>query len=254
MALPKEFYAKFENPDQLHLIAYRGSITHGMYRPNTEPNSIDDKDVMGVIIPPADHYFGLKEYGSRGTREFWVDEYDVVVYEFKKFVSLLAKGNPNILSILWLDPNHYIRTMDAAITLIENRDLFVGKHVFHSFSGYAYAQLYKMTHLACEGYMGAKRKRLVEKYGYDTKNAAHLIRLLRMGIEFLNDGEMQVMRPDAQQLLEIKAGEWSLEQVKAESDILFKRCADAYDRSKLPPKPDMDKINQLMVDILAGEV
>jgi len=34
------------------------------------------------------------------------------------------------------------------------------------------------------GYMGKKRRELVMRVGYDAKNAAHLIRLLRMGIEF----------------------------------------------------------------------
>jgi predicted nucleotidyltransferase len=35
------------------------------------------------------------------------------------------------------------------------------------------------------GYMGEKRKAMVRKYQYDVKNAAHLIRLLRMGAEFI---------------------------------------------------------------------
>lgn len=44
------------------------------------------------------------------------------------------------------------------------------------------------------GYMGEKRKAMVRKYQYDVKNAAHLIRLLRMGTEFLTTGELQVYR------------------------------------------------------------
>lgn len=38
--------------------------------------------------------------------------------------------------------------------------------------------------------MGEKRKQLVAKHGYDTKNASHLIRLLRMGMEFLTVEEI----------------------------------------------------------------
>ncbi len=49
------------------LHAYRGSIAHGMYEPNSEPGSIDDKDTMAVCVPPIEYYFGLREYGSRGT-------------------------------------------------------------------------------------------------------------------------------------------------------------------------------------------
>jgi len=38
------------------------------------------------------------------------------------------------------------------------------------------------------GYMGEKRKAMARKYQYDVKNAAHLIRLLRMGSEFIVSG------------------------------------------------------------------
>ena len=37
-------------PDDLIVLGYRGSISHGMYVPQTDPNSIDDKDVMGEIL------------------------------------------------------------------------------------------------------------------------------------------------------------------------------------------------------------
>lgn len=68
----------------------------------------------------------------------------------------------------------------------------------------------------------------LKKFGYDTKNAAHLVRLLRMGMEFLKDGELEVTRLDARQLLEIKRGEWTLERVKAEADHGFKMAEQAY--------------------------
>jgi hypothetical protein len=71
------------------------------------------------------------------------------------------------------------------------------------------------------GYMGQKRRELVRRVGYDAKNAAHLIRLLRMGIEFLTEGTMHVERADAPELLEIKRGAWPLEKVKAEAERLF---------------------------------
>jgi hypothetical protein len=109
-----------------------------------------------------------------------------------------------------------------------------------------------MTHCACEGYMGQKRKQLVERFGYDTKNAAHLIRLLRMAIEFLNESVFYVQREsDATQLLDIKMGKWTLEQVKAEADRLFQRAEAAYDKSTLPAQPDMAKINELTVSIVS---
>jgi hypothetical protein len=55
-----------------------------------------------------------------------------------------------------------------------------------------------------------------------------------MGIEFLRDGELNVMRYDAAELLAIKHGEWSLEKIKAEAERLFRRAEEVYDRSTLP--------------------
>lgn len=232
------------------LLMYHGSIAHGMYVPNSDPTSIDDKDVMSVCVPPLDYYFGLKQFSGRGVQEIKQDEWDIVIYEAKKFISLLLKGNPNVLSSLWLEEKHYIRKTQIGQLLIDNRKLFVGKHVYQSFTGYAYSQLHRMTHLAFNGRMGEKRKQLVNKYQFDCKNGAHLIRLLRMGIEFLVDGELCVERRDAQQLLEIKRGEWTLEQVKTEADRLFANAELAYIYSKLPPRPDEEEINELCTTVI----
>ncbi len=246
MGIPEPILAKYPSiSDWAILVGYRGSIAHGMYDPPEKPTSIDDKDVMAICMPPMDYYYGLKQFGSRGTKEIKEANWDIVAYELTKAMRLLEKGNPNILSLLWLHDTHYIKKTRAGEMLLDNRKLLVGKHVYHSFVGYARGQLHRMTHTAREGYMGAKRKRLVKRFGYDIKNAAHLIRLLRMGIEFLGDGELQVLRPDAQQLLEIKRGEWSLEEVKVEASRLFIAAEAAYTLSKLPAKPDHEKINQL---------
>lgn len=232
------------------LAGYRGSIAHGMYVPPKEPTSIDDKDVMYITVPPIDHYCGLKSYGSKGTREIKQDEWDIVVYECLKFISLLKQGNPNVLMMLWLEPQYYINVNIAGDLLIHNRGLFVGRHVYKSFTGYAYGQLHRMTHNAFQGHMGDKRRKLVEQFGFDTKNAAHLVRLLRMGIEFLKDGQLNVTREDASQLLEIKKGEWPLEKIVAEADRLFAVAEQAYLDSKLPAGPNDEKINDLAVGVI----
>ena len=255
MGIPKDIIR--ENPSLgkwCIMQCYRGSIAHGMYVPNSNPNSIDDKDVMAICIPPLDYYYGLKQFGSRGTKEIKRDEWDIVIYEMRKMVRLLSKGNPNVLMALWLEDKHYINKTDTWALIVNHRDLFSGKHVYRSFTGYAHGQLHRMTHHTFEGYMGEKRKRLVQQFGYDTKNAAHLIRLLKMGIEFLTDGVLYVERHDAQQLLEIKRGEWTLEQVKSESDRLFATAELSYINSTLPAGVDMAKINDLCVQAIYEEL
>jgi predicted nucleotidyltransferase len=236
-------------PNDLIFLGYRGSIAHGMYIPNTDPNSIDDKDIMGVYISSPSHYLGIKP--EKETREKWYKEWDCVYYELKKLLGLLMKGNPNVLSLLWLDRRYILHTSPTWEKILNIREAFVGRHVYHSFSGYAHGQLHRMTHCAYDGYMGEKRKSLVEKYGYDVKNAAHLIRLLKMGIEFLTEGVLYVERKnDATQLLEIKRGEWSLEQVQKESARLFALCEEAYIHSSLPMKPNEDLINKTCIEVL----
>lgn len=99
--------------------------------------------------------------------------------------------------------------------------------------------------------MGQKRRELVRRVGYDAKNAAHLIRLLRMGIEFLTEGTLHVERADGPELLDIKHGAWSLERVKAESERLFKLAQEAYVRSSLPSEPDRQRAELLCVQMIS---
>lgn len=239
-------------PDNCVLMTYRGSVAHNMYVPNTDPNSIDDIDMMGVYLAPTSHYVGL--FPSKEVEEKFIGKYDVVSYEFRKLVGMLLKSNPNVLGMLWLRENHYLHKTDVGQLLIDNREIFVSKLAYKSFTGYAYSQLKRMTHNANEGYMGAKRKALVEKYGYDCKNAAHCIRLLRMGMEFLVTGEVNVFREDAPQLLEIKLGKWKLEQVKAEAERLFKLADEAFIHSKLPNQPNKYAAEMLVADVLSNHV
>lgn len=253
MTLPKNLVADEPGLGNWCILSgYRGSISHGTFVPKNDPDSIDDKDVMAVCVPPRDYYLGLTEYASRGTKEIKQDEWDVVVYEARKFFRLLQKGNPNVLTLLWTEPQYMIKTTPAGQMLCDRRALFVGKHVYHSFIGYAKGQLHRMTHTpGPEAYMGAKRKALLDRFGIDTKNAAHLIRILRMGIEFLVEGELHVLRADNNELLEIKRGEWSLERISAESDRLFALAQEAYVRSPLPPNVDAAAINALCVQVVA---
>ncbi len=164
------------------LLSYRGSKAHGTYIPNSNPNGIDDIDVMGIVIPPKEYLLGIKVFEQY---EAFIGEWDVLVYDFRKFVRLLIKSNPNVMNLLFTPKHLTIRETPLGEKLRANRALFAHKGIYASFCGYSKAQLHKMTAQAYQGYMGDKRKQLVDKYGFDTKNAQHLIRLLRQGIEFL---------------------------------------------------------------------
>ncbi len=240
------------------LMAYRGSHAHGLHVPSDDPNSVDDVDLIGVYVESMDFYMGLdhKALGYGGSKsdtiEKWINEYDTVSYELRKLFGLLLKGNPNVLTLLFLHPRHIIFQDPEWEKVVENRDMFVSQKAFYSFGGYANEQLRKMTSGTHQGYMGEKRKSLVEKYGYDTKNAAHLIRLLRMGVEYLKHGHLTIDRTnvDREELLSIKRGEWLLEDVKKEAERWEKELQRAKEYSKLPEKADFQKVNALCTNLI----
>ncbi len=102
------------------------------------------------------------------------------------------------------------------------------------------------------GYMGEKRRRNVERFGYDVKHGAHTVRLLRMGVEFLRTGTFNVDRTgiDAEEFKDIKRGQWPLERVQRESERLFAEAEAALASSTLPERPDREKAEVLLVGIL----
>jgi predicted nucleotidyltransferase len=231
------------------IYAYRGSKSHNTYVPSSDLNSIDDIDTVGVYVAPKEYYLGLHE-GLCKSKSILHGEWDEEFHEVKRFINLLLKSNPNVMGLLWLKPELYLSINECGRLLINNRDLFSSKKAYASFVGYAHAQLKRMTHLATEGYMGQKRKTLVEKYGFDCKNAAHCLRLLTMGIEFLQTGQMNVWRDDAQKFIDIKSGKWALEEVQKEAAILFNKVDEALNSSALPDEPSYKKAEEILIYIL----
>jgi predicted nucleotidyltransferase len=240
--------APFDLLEHSILIGNRGSVAHGTWVENTNPDSIDDIDLMNVVIPPKKYYFGLQTWEMC---EDINDPWDVVAYEFKKFLGLLVKQNPNVLMMLWLDPEDYYKIDPLGQALIERRDFFSSREAAKTFIGYAQGQLNRMTHVAGRGYLGAKRKQLVEKHGYDTKNAGHLIRLLHMGKEFLETGKLNVKRTwDRDLLIDIKLGKYSLQNVHQIAADGFDQIRKLEKSSILPKRLEIKTIDLICTQIL----
>jgi hypothetical protein len=88
------------------------------------------------------------------------------------------------------------------------------------------------------------RAELEAKYGFDTKHAAHLVRLLRMGHEVLTQGKLIVRRPDAEELLAIRRGCYSYDQLMEMVDALGASLDKIYEEKSYvvpfsPPKTDI---------------
>jgi hypothetical protein len=90
-----------------------------------------------------------------------------------------------------------------------------------------------------------KRAALEAKMGFDGKHAAHLVRLMRMCREILETGTVIVKRPDRAELLAIRDGAWSYEQVVQWSEQEDHALEAAVEHSPLPPTPDGQKLDAL---------
>lgn len=241
-------FDRFDLERSMVLMGYVGSLAHGTYVPSSDPTSIDDKDVMGIFVPPESYFLGLDHFEGKQYQE---GEWDVTVYEIRKYIRMLLNCNPNVLSLLWLEENDYLIRTPAGRLLLENRDIFVSKAAYKSFCGYASGQLKRMTRLGDESkaYQGARRRKRFEKFGFDCKNAAHLIRILRMGIEFLVEGKLYVKRHDSQELIRIKQGDYSLAKIERMADEHFRMAQDAHIRSTIPNEPDRLRAGELTIEI-----
>lgn len=95
-----------------------------------------------------------------------------------------------------------------------------------------------------------KRAELEAKYGYDTKHGMHLVRLMRMCKEILQTGQVSVKRPDREELLSIRNGAWSYDQLIAWADEQEKGMDALYKNAPLPHAPDKKKLDRLCVELV----
>lgn len=229
------------------MVCRTGSQTHGMSTPTS------DEDFFAVVIPPAERLFGLSGFDHWDPKDVGID---FKVYSLRKYVGLLLKNNPNVLETLWLHGEFYcpVDTHSVFHELSGMRDKFSSLRAYHSLSGYAYDQLKRLETSRYSREMGAARKALVDKFGFDPKNAAHLLRLYRMGVEFVETGILKVYRPDREELLAVKRGEWSLAQVKTEAERLREKMKLVKERSPLPKDPATGEVEAWLVNTMLASV
>lgn len=96
-----------------------------------------------------------------------------------------------------------------------------------------------------------RRAALEARFGYDTKHAMHLVRLLRMGREILTSGEVIVRRPDAEELLAVRAGAWSYDQLIEAAEELAASIKRIASCAPLPEAPDDEALSGLCDELIA---
>jgi len=232
------------NNYHLICIAITGSHAYGMQTDDS------DHDIMALFLPPVEYIIGLKNVEQIVIKDE-KEKVEGTLFDFRKWFKLMIQQNPNVLELLWHHESMYVyRDEDVWPELKLNKGLFLSKKLKHSFAGYAFAQLNRLNKLNEKVNQNKKRLAEFKKFGYSTKNASHLFRLLNTAFDALVDKELHVMRPERQLLISIREGVYSYEEIRKMADEKFGRIEEAYMRSDLRNKIDFDFASAFMVRVL----
>jgi len=202
-----------------------------------------DTDYRGVVIPPKSYFLGLSHF-----EQYERQDPDMVYYDIRKMAQLALSGNPNILECLFVD--EYLTMTTYGTRILNIRNEFLARNCVRAYMGYAQQQLHRLNSKTLPACRTEKRKALVEKYGYDTKYALHIFRLLKTGIEILKEGVLRVRRPDAAFLLEVRNGKYTMKEVNQMAEDLMEEMRQAEKSSELPSSPDFNKVNATITGIV----
>jgi hypothetical protein len=189
---------------------------------------------------------------------------ECVVFDIAKFMRLCAAANPNALEILFADEPDLVYVAPAFERLRRERYRFLTLEVKDTFLRYALSQLRRIgSHrarlLASSGAEPARSRRnparaeLERRFGYDTKHAMHLVRLLRMGLEALERGELVVRRSDAGELRAIRDGELSFERLLELASELEQAMLRASEATALPAAVDRAWVDEIARSFMLAE-
>lgn len=178
--------------DNIILLGLGGSYAYGT---NTDTSDID---IRGVALNSKREILLSKDFEQVNTH----GETDVNIYSFNKFVRLLTKGNPNVIELLGLKPEHYFIKSQIGDALINNRQIFLStESIYKSFSGYINSLLKRLKNNPTTP--------LEEDYKKMTKTMVHAVRLYYMLIDIFTKNDIITYRANEHDLLmDIRNGKY----------------------------------------------
>jgi len=94
------------------------------------------------------------------------------------------------------------------------------------------------------------RPELVEKYGHDTKYAAHMVRLAVQGVELLETGRMTLpmSEPWRTWIRDLRQGKHTEQEAIEAADELEARLKVLTETADLPARPDTARANRWLIE------
>jgi uncharacterized protein len=226
-----------------------GSGVHG-----TAVDGQDDRDEMGICVEPPEYVVGLRRFEQyifrtqpEGARS-GPGDLDLTVYSLRKWVRLATQGNPTILLPLFVPAEDTYEITKLGEELRANAPLFLSRRAGERFLGYLGSQRDRM--LGVRGGRHTNRPELVDLYGFDTKYAMHMVRLGVQGVELLETGRitLPVPEPWLTWLRELRQGRHTRDEALDATAELERRLIRLLGTSPLPPEPDLDAVDEWLVD------
>lgn len=227
-----------------------GSTIHG-----TAVAGTDDRDEMAIVVEPMNYIIGLRHWESSVWRtqpdgvKSGPGDLDLVFHSLRKYCRLTARGNPSLLLPLFVPDSAVSERTEIGKEMQEKRAMFLSRRAGGAFLGYMESQRKRLAGESGSRH-GKPRQELIDKYGFDTKYAAHIIRLGLQGIELMSTGHLSLpMRDeDCRKVSDIRTGKVELNAVLTMGGKLERELKDLIDTSPLPPDPDHDAIDKFLAD------
>ena len=171
---------------------------------------------------------------------------DLQVYTLRRFVGLATGGNPSVLMILFA-PAVY-RLIDAGFPGEMIASLTRSTRAASAYLGYMRQQLERWQ--GTRGQKNVSRPELEKAHGYDTKYAAHTLRLGHQGVEYLTTGRLTLPIPEdvASRIREVRRGAVPEQDALAWAESLERELIEAAGTSTLPAAPDQAALDAFVTD------
>ena len=236
---------------ETHYETIMGSVAYG-----ASDSDKSDMDIHAICTPPLEYVFPwlsgwIPDFDNRPQNfenfqqhhiKAYEKDYDVAIYSTIRTFRLAAENNPNILDMLWVPDNCITHIDGVGHHIRRNRKLFLHKGSLHRFLGYAHQQMKRLK--------TSNRVELIEKYGYDTKFAYHIVRLSLQVEQILEKHDMD-FSANAPFIKEVRKGAFkTAEELEAwyrEKEVHLNAL---YHTSTLRHSPDMAQLKEVLMACL----
>jgi len=156
-------------------------------------------------------------------------------------------GNPNMIDSLFVDDDKIIFIDEIGRLVRTNRKIFLSQKCFHTFRGMAHSHISRLKNRERIG----NRSLLIQKYGYDVKDASHIVRLIFELKQIMTEGDLNLTR-NKEIVFGVKNGEWSKQEVVSffEEQMIVLENINKDNKSVVRYSPDEKKIKKLLIDCL----